>query len=72
MKKSVKFNDYYVYWKYKPHVDNEEGLSWTQVALDEIRFKNKLESLLAKKINHIATCKNDNHYDCISCFSFVK
>lgn len=64
--KKVTFDTHYVCWFYKTTMEEEGTLSWTQIALDELRFRRKLEALLMKKIDHLLACDKNNHEMCTS------
>lgn len=63
-KRMVTFNENINSWYYYEQVNTEQQLSWTQIALDEMRFRNKLGLVLETKMKHLLSCNKPCHDAC--------
>jgi len=59
--KCVQFNeDLNIVYHYQQEEDDGQP-TWIQMALDEFRFRCKLDNLIQRKLEHYRTCKKPLH-----------
>ena len=71
VKKSVTFNENLnINYTYEPTEDVQQ-LTWTQIAIDEMRFRKPLELMLKDKMKHLVSCNKMRHDECAQFTSMV-
>jgi hypothetical protein len=72
IQRTVKFNEKLnTRYTYEP-VEDVQELTWTQIAIDEMRFRQPLELMLKEKIKHLGCCDKMCHDECAQFTSSVE